>query len=246
MWTYCCPGDKRCINATCMSNRHTVCEHCEVPVCTDCFTVVEKPLDIFDGMYPQPPPRVLANNMMISYAPRSMYENPMTVLERVCSRVWHHLDDSFFDGSKVWTSITYNSANARHSSCSTRACNKSFNAMAEYLVWVTKTRKKRRKIGSSWSAPIGWWSTIPGASASEMKRFCAGKTSSQIYSPGCRAARSSGLPHWRHEETRAQRLSSCRHEQGPCESQGHVTREWPARHYLPAFGKPASVPLPGA
>ena len=58
-----------------------------MPVCTECATVVEKSWDIFDGLYPQPPPRALSNDMMIFYAPKSIYEDQMTVLEMICSSV---------------------------------------------------------------------------------------------------------------------------------------------------------------
>ena len=39
------------------------------------------------GTVAQPPARALSNDMMIFYAPKSMYEDKMTVLEMICSSV---------------------------------------------------------------------------------------------------------------------------------------------------------------
>ena len=87
MWA-CCVG--LWINAALVqdvANQRKMCQHCEVPLCKDCATVVEQPWGIFDGLYPQPPPRALSNDLMIFYAPKSIYEDQMTVLEMICSSV---------------------------------------------------------------------------------------------------------------------------------------------------------------
>ena len=55
----CCPEDKRCTNSRCMAKQRRICEHCEVPICKECATVLEEPWDIFDGMHDRPPPRAL-------------------------------------------------------------------------------------------------------------------------------------------------------------------------------------------
>ena len=84
----CCPVDKRCTNSKkCVANQRRVCEHCEVPLCKDCATVVEQPWGIFGGLYSKPPPRVLSNDLMIFYAPMTIYEDQMTILEMICSSV---------------------------------------------------------------------------------------------------------------------------------------------------------------
>ena len=74
-------------SAECSANFRRVCEHCEVPLCQECRTIVEQSWDIFDGLYQQFPPRALSNDMMIFYAPKSAYEDQMTVLEMICSSV---------------------------------------------------------------------------------------------------------------------------------------------------------------
>lgn len=68
----CCPEDKRCTNSKCMANQRKVCEDCEVPICKECATVMERHWDLFDGMHPRPPPRALSNDLMIFYAPMAM------------------------------------------------------------------------------------------------------------------------------------------------------------------------------
>ena len=80
----CCPEDKRCTNSICMQNQRRVCEQCEVPLCSECAGVVDKPWGIWDwgeSPQPKPPPRALSNDLMIFYAPKSIYEDQMTVLE---------------------------------------------------------------------------------------------------------------------------------------------------------------------
>ena len=83
----CCPEDKRCTNSKCMQNQRRVCEQCEVPLCSECAGVVDEPWDIFDGYLPKPPRRALSSDLMIFYAPKSLYEDQMTVLEMICSSV---------------------------------------------------------------------------------------------------------------------------------------------------------------
>ena len=48
---------------------------------------VLEPWDILKGTVAQPRARVLSNDMMIFYAPKSIYEDKMTVLEMICSSV---------------------------------------------------------------------------------------------------------------------------------------------------------------
>ncbi len=47
---------------------------CEVPICRECEACLKGPWDIFQGTVAQPPARALSNDMVIFYAPKSIYE----------------------------------------------------------------------------------------------------------------------------------------------------------------------------
>ena len=84
----CCPEDRRCKNKQCRSAEgKSVCADCEVPFCTECKTNLMAPTNIFHGLDRQPPARALANDLMVFYAPKTMYECNMTVMEMICSSV---------------------------------------------------------------------------------------------------------------------------------------------------------------
>ena len=72
----CCPEDKQCTE----KRRHPIyfCPSCELPVCDECMA----------GMRPEGdklamPPASFANDMMVDYAPRELYEDKVAMLEMV-------------------------------------------------------------------------------------------------------------------------------------------------------------------
>jgi hypothetical protein len=58
-----------------------------VPFCTECKTNLTAPTNLFHGFDRQPPARALAIDLMVFYAPKTMYECNMTVMEMICSSV---------------------------------------------------------------------------------------------------------------------------------------------------------------
>ena len=58
-----------------------------MPFCTECKTNLTAPTNLFHGFDRQPPARALANDLMVFYAPKTMYECNMTVMEMICSSV---------------------------------------------------------------------------------------------------------------------------------------------------------------
>ena len=62
-------------------------ENYEVRLRTECATVVKQTRNVFDGVYPQHPPRAFSSDMMIVYAPKRIYKDQVTVLKMICSSV---------------------------------------------------------------------------------------------------------------------------------------------------------------
>ena len=71
----CCPEDTRC--QVCACDGHDLCEHCEVPLRTYCFSPIAE-----HGRKPQ---QALSNDLMIYYAPRELYELNVTFMEMICA-----------------------------------------------------------------------------------------------------------------------------------------------------------------
>ena len=69
----CCPEDKEC-KAGC--SEHHACARCWIPVCASCREQAGK------GAIPK---EALANDMVVYYAPRELYEFKVTMLELVCA-----------------------------------------------------------------------------------------------------------------------------------------------------------------
>ena len=69
----CCPEDKEC-RAGCTSA--TACGQCWLPICRQCRTGVHA------GQMPQ---HALANDLVVYYAPRELYEERVTMMELVCA-----------------------------------------------------------------------------------------------------------------------------------------------------------------
>ena len=79
----CCPEDRQCENKTCTTSA-CVCPKCRVPVCHECLKYLHKDVMHADNKVP---PQALANDMMVFYAPRVLYERGMTVIEMMCASV---------------------------------------------------------------------------------------------------------------------------------------------------------------
>ena len=79
----CCPEDRRCSgpqSEACLS-RKTLCDDCEVPVCTYC----EEQLMLPHGA--KMPQAALTNDLMVFYAPTVLYEQKATAMELICASV---------------------------------------------------------------------------------------------------------------------------------------------------------------
>lgn len=74
----CCPEDRSCDDVACASGRK-LCARCWIPMCSTCDFCVDAP----------PPPRLphcaLADDMMVFYAPRSLYVEETTTMEMICA-----------------------------------------------------------------------------------------------------------------------------------------------------------------
>ena len=55
---------------------HQLCDHCEVPICTECYEHLGSK---------QLPPLSLANDMWTGYAPERIYREKVTVMELICA-----------------------------------------------------------------------------------------------------------------------------------------------------------------
>ena len=69
----CCPEDKEC-RAGCTSAK--ACSQCWLPICRQCRTAMGA------GQMPQ---HALANDLVVYYAPRELYEERVTMMELVCA-----------------------------------------------------------------------------------------------------------------------------------------------------------------
>ena len=69
----CCPEDKRCVHECGPRN---ACQQCEAPVCASCWGCLVRQAC---------PPEALANDMMVFYAPKEIYEHDVTFMELVCA-----------------------------------------------------------------------------------------------------------------------------------------------------------------
>ena len=80
----CCPEDKYCEKRIINDRGHPgfCCSECQLPVCNECLTVMQA-----NGDHLALPPAALANDLMIYYAPRELYEHKVTMLEMVCASV---------------------------------------------------------------------------------------------------------------------------------------------------------------
>jgi hypothetical protein len=75
----CCPEDKRCTNRT-AAHEQILCVDCELPLCEDCREKLQR-------KHPEMPAACLANDMMVFYAPREVYEEKVTVMEMICASI---------------------------------------------------------------------------------------------------------------------------------------------------------------
>ena len=69
----CCPEDKRCLRKC---GPREACRQCEAPICASCWGCLGQQ---------KCPPEALANDMMIFYAPKEIYEQQVTFMELVCA-----------------------------------------------------------------------------------------------------------------------------------------------------------------
>ena len=77
----CCPEDVQC--ARLKGNEHRkdeCCDQCVAPVCQECTSHLE-------AAKPKLPPSSLANDMMIFYPPKMLYEQKVTIMEMICASV---------------------------------------------------------------------------------------------------------------------------------------------------------------
>ena len=72
----CCPEDHRCDEHPEHPGEGVLCEHCEVPMCSQCHQ------DLRKGALP---PLSLANDMWTGYAPERLYREKVTVMEMICA-----------------------------------------------------------------------------------------------------------------------------------------------------------------
>ena len=82
----CCPEDKRCTRKECQKKPKVACLECSFPVCNECKGSLNSELE-YEQMFRNPPARALSNDLMTFYAPKTMYECNMTVMEMICSSV---------------------------------------------------------------------------------------------------------------------------------------------------------------
>ena len=77
----CCPEDHHCDNPECVRDRR-VQSCCQLPMCRECEQGSR-------GKQEQAllPPAALANDMMIYYAPKTLYTKHVTVMEMLCASV---------------------------------------------------------------------------------------------------------------------------------------------------------------
>ena len=83
----CCPEDKLCPIEKKGGSEQKLhpkfcCSSCELPVCDECMTGMRA-----EGDTLAMPTAALANDMMIYYAPRELYEDKVTMLEMICASV---------------------------------------------------------------------------------------------------------------------------------------------------------------
>ena len=71
----CCPEDKRCLQKCGPRHACRQCQ-CEAPICVSCWGCLGQQ---------KCPPEALANDMMIFYAPKEIYEHQVTFMELVCA-----------------------------------------------------------------------------------------------------------------------------------------------------------------
>ena len=72
----CCPEDHRCQTCPQHPSQHTLCEHCEVPLCSDCRR------HLSNGDLP---PLSLCNDMWTGYSPARLHDEKVTVMEMICA-----------------------------------------------------------------------------------------------------------------------------------------------------------------
>ncbi|CAE7250581.1 pfh1, partial [Symbiodinium natans] len=72
----CCPEDHRCSRHPEHATEGCLCEHCEVPICSECHE------NLAAGRLP---PLSLANDMWTGYAPERLYTDKVTVMEMICA-----------------------------------------------------------------------------------------------------------------------------------------------------------------
>ncbi|CAE7431406.1 anks1b [Symbiodinium sp. CCMP2592] len=102
----CCPEDHRCHANPQHPSQHTLCEHCEVPLCRDCAQHLD------NG---QLPPLSLCNDMWTGYSPARLHAEKVTVMEMICA-------------SPCVTTLVCMSMEARHRSEGTTLDEKAQNA----------------------------------------------------------------------------------------------------------------------
>ena len=69
----CCPEDVQCKGKLQNHDEH-FCPNCSVPICATCARAIFKTRPVL-------PPGALANDMMVYYAPKGIYEDQMTIME---------------------------------------------------------------------------------------------------------------------------------------------------------------------
>ena len=79
----CCPEDRVCSGkerARCLAGK-TCCRDCKLPVCRTCEDALT------NAHRPRMPQAALANDLMIYYSPRILYERRVTTMELICASV---------------------------------------------------------------------------------------------------------------------------------------------------------------
>ena len=72
----CCPEDHRCPAHPEHPAQRTLCEDCEVPLCTDCLEHLSKA---------ELPPLSLCNDMWTNFSPERLHTHKVTVMEMICA-----------------------------------------------------------------------------------------------------------------------------------------------------------------
>ena len=193
-----------------------------------------EPWDIFKGTVAQPPARALSNDLMIFYAPKSMYEDKMTVLEMICSSVCITSMICFSmevkSGHRLDTSV-----HMQDTRVAARGNATSFLMPWQSILAELRKLETEENAGASPDLPLSGKDLRSVVQVLLKCNASIQKKNLPKFIHPATVRREVVVRHIADMKQRSSRLSSCGYEESRRKGQSHFAREWRSRRNIKRF-----------